>query len=78
MSTHPDTISKSIEDAISDPKAQGNPSGGSGLGATPCSRELLTDLVDALERYGHGASLMHPRLTRAMTAARKHLSENDQ
>ena len=39
MSTHPDTMSDNanIEDATSDPKAPGDPSGGAGLGATPCS-----------------------------------------
>ena len=39
MSTHPDTMSEhaNIEDATSDPIAPGDPSGGSGLGATPCS-----------------------------------------
>lgn len=42
MSTHPDTMSENanIEDAKSDPKAQGEPSGGSGLGATPCSASV--------------------------------------
>ncbi len=40
-------MSESIEDATSDPKAQGNPSGGAGLGETPCSKPTMKDMSDS-------------------------------
>ena len=42
----------------------------------PSSRKVLVDLVDALKQYGGSASLMHPRLTRAISRARRHIAEN--
>jgi hypothetical protein len=56
--------------------SQDNPAHG-GCSAVPCSRSFiaLVDLLTAWNRYGDGASLMHPRLTMAITAARKTVDE---
>jgi hypothetical protein len=40
------------------------------------ARETTRQLVEAFDRFGYGASMMHPRLTRAITAARKSIPEN--
>jgi len=40
------------------------------------ARHAIRQWIEAWNRYGDGASLTHPRLTRAMTAARKLISEN--
>ena len=36
----------------------------------------LRNLMEAEDKFGYGASMCHPRITRARTAARKILSEN--
>lgn len=41
------------------------------------ARAALENLADAICQYGGGASMMHPRITRAISAARKITSEND-
>jgi len=40
------------------------------------ARHAIRQWIDAWDRYGDGASLTHPRLTMALTAARKSLLEN--
>jgi len=40
------------------------------------ARQATRQWIEAWDRYGDGASLMHPRLTMAITAARKSLPEN--
>lgn len=40
------------------------------------ARQAIRQWIEAWDRYGDGASLMHPRLTMAITAARKSLPEN--
>ena len=35
------------------------------------AREALVDLTNTLNQYGGGASMMHPRVTRALTKASK-------
>lgn len=37
--------------------------------------EVMRQLVTEQDRFGHGASMNHPRLTRAITAARKFLEK---
>jgi hypothetical protein len=41
------------------------------------ARQVTRQWIEVWDRYGDGASLMHPRLTRALSAARKSLPEND-
>ena len=41
------------------------------------ARQATRQWIEALDRYGDGASLMHPRLTMAITTARKTLPENE-
>ena len=41
-------------------------------------KSALDNLASAICQYGGGASMMHPRLTRAISAARKIIQENDQ
>ena len=47
------------------------------LARTDCSRSFsaLVELLMAINRYGDGASMMHPRLTMAIGAARKTVDE---
>ena len=40
------------------------------------ARQATRQWIEAWDRYGDGASLMHPRLSMAITAARKSLPEN--
>lgn len=42
-------MSEIIEDATSGPRAQGNPSGGAGLGETPCSKPTMKEMSDTPE-----------------------------
>lgn len=37
---------------------------------------LIRDLLDALEKFGDGQSMTHPRITMAKLAAKKFLTEN--
>ena len=39
-------------------------------------RNVLSTLLEATDRYGMAASVIHPRLTRAISAARNILPEN--
>ena len=46
---------------------------------TTLCRELeaaLRNVMEAEDKFGHGASMCHPRITRARNAARKIISEN--
>lgn len=40
------------------------------------ARQATRQWIEAWDRYGDGASLMHPRLTMAITTARKSLPDN--
>jgi hypothetical protein len=39
------------------------------------ARQATRQWIEAWDRYGDGASMMHPRLTMAITAARKSLTD---
>ena len=41
----------------------------------PASKNHLKNLVEALEEFGCGQSMMHPRLTKALNKAKKSLTK---
>jgi hypothetical protein len=43
----------------------------------PAYRNALIDILAYLDKFGHGSSMMHPRLSMAIFKAKKHLEDNN-